>query len=153
MRLNGYLMGSTTTWNAQMSRMAASGELGNYNVAPIRRNFGLGSGAVLVYPAGTRIQLSPTDSSLLSSPSGSFVIEPDLWVGKPPLGQSFDAAARGGFIATFPTLQQWLSGGTVSGGGSGNWNLGTAPTTPGIAYSNDFQGYSYGFGYQGSGGC
>ena len=153
LRQFGYLMGSTTTWSAQMSRMAASGELGNYNVAPIYRRSTGASGAVLVYPAGTRIQLSSTDNSLLSDPSGSYVIEPDLWVGKPPLNQSFEAAARGGYIVTFPTLQQWLTGGIVPGGGSGDWNLGPVQTTPQLAYSNDYQGYSFGFGYYGAGGC
>lgn len=149
--LHGYLMGATSTWAAQMSRIAAQGELGNYNVAPIYRRSGPGTGAVLVYPAGTRIQISNSDGSLLSDPPGSYVIEPDLWAGKGIVPVGFETAARFGGIAAFPTLQQWLTGGVLPAGASGDWNLGPVQSTPGTAYDADNQGYSFGFGYDGAG--
>lgn len=143
----GYLTGGTS-WYLQLQRAAAAGELGGVNVAPVYG--GAGYGAALVYPAGTRIGLSTTDNSLLN-PTG-VIVSPGLWAGVPGFPSDFETAARQGYVAKYPTIAEWLAGGKISWS-TGGWNLGPVLTTPATAKSQDYQGYSFGFGYLGKGGC
>lgn len=146
---HGYLFHGATFIQG-MQRAAASGALGAVNVAPVYRNGS--SGAVLVYPAGTRLRLAPNGELL--NPQG-VIVEPDEWKGT-TLFADFETAARHGGIVRFPTVAEWRQGGEVTwkaNNETGGWNLGPAVTTPWTIYSADSQGYSFGFGYLGVNGC
>ena len=79
------------------------------------------------------------------------------WTRYAPVPSDFELASRQGYVPGFPTVSQWQIGGTVPANkdyGNGTyWDFGTANASPATVYTNDYQGYSFGFGYYGTGGC
>ncbi len=144
----GYLMGSTGSWQLQLQRAAASGALGAVNVAPVHRRDGGGSGAMLIYPAGTRI--TATADAPITPPAGSVVAEPDLFAGQPGFPSDFATAARQGYIARYPTSDEWRNGASFSWG-TGGWKLGPVAAPPAAMLSADYSYQAFGFPYVG--GC
>ena len=116
----GYLDGVDVNLAGTDGPSRRRGRAGAVNVAPIRRNGS--TSAVLVYPAGERIAISPSDGSLLGDPPGrsSWSRTPGTAPARRPISTS-PAPRVQGYIADFPTYDQWLAGGTLSAGASGSW--------------------------------